>query len=138
MSATDPAQMLEGLKTFLRIPSISTLSEHKPDIRRAAEFVRGELHSAGLAAELIEGSGNPLVYAEWRGAPGKPTDSLLRPLRRAAARSAGRMEIAAFRAGSPRRRSLRARRRRRQGPGLPADQSRGAPAEAAMASCPSM
>jgi len=26
---------LEGLKTFLRIPSISTLSEHKPDIRRA-------------------------------------------------------------------------------------------------------
>ncbi len=73
MSATDPAQMLEGLKTFLRIPSISALSEHKPDIRRAAEFVRGELQSAGLAAELIEGSGNPLVYAEWWGAPGKPT-----------------------------------------------------------------
>ncbi len=33
------AAFLEGLKTFLRIPSISTLSEHKPDIRRAAEFV---------------------------------------------------------------------------------------------------
>ncbi|MGA7241090.1 MAG: dipeptidase [Bryobacteraceae bacterium] len=73
MPATDPAQMLEGLKTFLRIPSISALSEHKPDIRRAAEFVRGELQSAGLAAELIEGAGNPLVYAEWWGAPGKPT-----------------------------------------------------------------
>ena len=29
------ADFLEGLKTFLRIPSISTLSEHKPDIRRA-------------------------------------------------------------------------------------------------------
>ena len=39
---------LEGLKTFLRIPSISTLSEHKPDIRRAAEFVRSELEKAGL------------------------------------------------------------------------------------------
>jgi acetylornithine deacetylase/succinyl-diaminopimelate desuccinylase-like protein len=65
---------LEGLKTFLRIPSISTLSEHKPDIRRAAEFVRGELEKAGLAqAQLIEGAGNPLVYAEWLGAPGKPT-----------------------------------------------------------------
>ena len=25
------------------------------------------------AAELIEGEGNPLVYAEWLGAPGKPT-----------------------------------------------------------------
>jgi acetylornithine deacetylase/succinyl-diaminopimelate desuccinylase-like protein len=65
---------LEGLKTFLRIPSISTLSEHKPDIQRAAEFVQGELESAGLQqAQLIEGQGNPLVYAEWLGAPGKPT-----------------------------------------------------------------
>jgi acetylornithine deacetylase/succinyl-diaminopimelate desuccinylase-like protein len=73
MSTTNPAQILEGLKTFLRIPSISALSEHKPDIRRAAEFVRDELQSAGLSAELIEGPGNPLVYAEWRGAPGKPT-----------------------------------------------------------------
>jgi len=65
---------LEGLKTFLRIPSISTLSEHKPDIQKAAEFVRGELEKAGLQqAQLIEGEGNPLVYAEWLGAPGKPT-----------------------------------------------------------------
>jgi acetylornithine deacetylase/succinyl-diaminopimelate desuccinylase-like protein len=64
---------LEGLKTFLRIPSISTLSEHKPDIRRAAEFVFKELTSAGLTGEIIEGEGNPLVYAEWTGAPGKPT-----------------------------------------------------------------
>ncbi len=65
---------LEGLKTFLRIPSISTLPEHKPDIRRAAEFTLGELRGAGLQnADLIEGEGNPLVYAEWLGAPGKPT-----------------------------------------------------------------
>jgi acetylornithine deacetylase/succinyl-diaminopimelate desuccinylase-like protein len=65
---------LEGLQTFLRIPSISTLTENKPDIRRAAEFVLSELRSAGMTtAELIEGEGNPLVYAEWLGAPGKPT-----------------------------------------------------------------
>jgi acetylornithine deacetylase/succinyl-diaminopimelate desuccinylase-like protein len=68
------AEFLEGLKTFLRIPSISTLSEHKPDIRRAAEFARNEFESMGMAnADLIEGNGNPLVYAEWLGAPGKPT-----------------------------------------------------------------
>ena len=67
------SDFLEGLKAFLRIPSISTLSEHKPDIRRAAEFARAELQNAGLTAELIEGNGNPLVYAEWLGAPGKPT-----------------------------------------------------------------
>jgi acetylornithine deacetylase/succinyl-diaminopimelate desuccinylase-like protein len=65
---------LEGLQAFLRIPSVSALSEHKPDIRRAAEFVRDELLAAGMtSAELIEGKGNPLVYAEWLGAPGKPT-----------------------------------------------------------------
>jgi acetylornithine deacetylase/succinyl-diaminopimelate desuccinylase-like protein len=65
---------LEGLKAFLRIPSISTLPENKPDIRRAAEFALSELRAAGLEnAGLIEGEGNPLVYAEWLGAPGKPT-----------------------------------------------------------------
>src|SRR6266550_3917463 len=67
-------EYLESLKTFLRIPSISTLTEHKPDIQRAAEFVRDALTKGGLQnAALIEGEGNPLVYAEWLGAPGKPT-----------------------------------------------------------------
>jgi acetylornithine deacetylase/succinyl-diaminopimelate desuccinylase-like protein len=67
------SEFVEGLKAFLRIPSISALSEHKPDIRRAAEFALNELRAAGLTGELIEGDGNPLVYAEWLGAPGKPT-----------------------------------------------------------------
>jgi acetylornithine deacetylase/succinyl-diaminopimelate desuccinylase-like protein len=65
---------LEGLKAFLRIPSISPFPENKPDVRRAAEFVRDELTRAGLnKVHLIEGGGNPLVYGEWLGAPGKPT-----------------------------------------------------------------
>ena len=67
---------MDGLKTFLRIPSISTLPEHKPDIRRAAEFCLNELRRAGMnSTELIEGAGgrNPLVYGEWLNAPGKPT-----------------------------------------------------------------
>src|SRR6266508_973856 len=68
------SEYLKGLETFLRIPSISTLPENKPDIRRAAEFVEKELLAAGMTAVgLIEGSGNPLVYGEWLGAPGKPT-----------------------------------------------------------------
>ena len=67
-------RFLEELKTWLRIPSISTEPEHKGDIRRAAEFARDALTAAGCAnAGLIEGEGNPLVYAEWLGAPGKPT-----------------------------------------------------------------
>jgi len=69
------SEFLEGLKTFLRIPSISTLPENKGDVRRAAAFARDELQRAGLAAEFIEdpNGGNPLVYAEWLKAPGKPT-----------------------------------------------------------------
>src|SRR6266571_8368770 len=72
----DRVEFLEGLQAFLRIPSISTLPEHKPDIRRAAEFCLNELQRAGLSsAELIESEQgqNPLVYAEWLNASGKPT-----------------------------------------------------------------
>ena len=73
---TTDSEILEGLKAFLRIPSVSTTPEHKPDIRRAAEFVLGELRQAGMnSAELIESADghNPLVYGEWLAASGKPT-----------------------------------------------------------------
>src|SRR5437879_6469847 len=65
---------MDDLLSFLRIPSISALPEHSADVRRAAEFVRDWLKRAGLEnARLVEGPGNPLVLAEWTGAPGKPT-----------------------------------------------------------------
>jgi len=69
-------QFLTGLTDLLKIPSISTLPEHKPDIRRAAEFIAGELRGMGFdGVELIEGGEDrhPLVYGEWMKAPGKPT-----------------------------------------------------------------
>lgn len=67
---------LEGLTHLLKIPSISTLPEHKPDVRRAADFLVNEFRAMGMErVEIIEGreGQNPLVYAEWMGAPGKPT-----------------------------------------------------------------
>lgn len=64
---------LDELRDFLRIPSISTDPRHKGDVRRAAEWLRERMAEAGLAAELIETAGNPLVYGEWTGAPGRPT-----------------------------------------------------------------
>jgi acetylornithine deacetylase/succinyl-diaminopimelate desuccinylase-like protein len=64
---------LEELKDFLRIPSISTKPEHRDDVLRCADFVIEQLRAAGLDTELIETEGNPLVYGEWCGAPGKPT-----------------------------------------------------------------
>src|SRR5713226_4450995 len=73
---TNNPEPLESLKTFLRIPSISTDPTHKPDIRHAAEFCANELRQAGMTTvELIENEQgwNPLVYADWLNAPGKPT-----------------------------------------------------------------
>ncbi len=67
-------RLLEELKAFLRIPSISTLPEHKADVQRAAEFVAASLRDAGLEnVEIIPTAGHPLVYADWLHAPGKPT-----------------------------------------------------------------
>ena len=67
-------RLLEELKDFLRIPSISTLPEHKPDVQRAAHFVADSLKRAGIEnVEIIPTAGNPLVYGDWLHAPGKPT-----------------------------------------------------------------
>ena len=67
-------RFLNELKELLRIPSISTLAEHKGDVRKAAEFVAAELKRIGLEhVELVPTKGHPLVYADWLHAPGKPT-----------------------------------------------------------------
>ncbi len=67
-------QAVEELKAFLRIPSISTLPDHAPEVRRAAEFLAGELRRIGMEhVEVIETAGHPLVYADHLHAPGKPT-----------------------------------------------------------------
>src|SRR5512142_3522156 len=67
-------RFLEELKDLLRIPSVSTLPEHKEDIRRAAEFVANELQRIGMEhVEVIKTDGHPLVYADWLHAAGKPT-----------------------------------------------------------------
>ena len=79
-SATDAfvtenqGRFLAELKEFLRIPSISTLPENRPDIDRAAEFVESALRRAGMEnVEIIPTAKHPLVYADCLHAPGKPT-----------------------------------------------------------------
>src|SRR5438552_7549544 len=67
-------QHLTELKEFLRIPSVSAKSEHKPDIERAAKWVADNLRAAGLKSiEIVPTALHPLVYAESLEAPGKPT-----------------------------------------------------------------
>lgn len=67
------ARFESDLSDLLRIPSISTLPEHRDDTRRAAHWLAEYLRSMDLPVELIETAGYPLIYAEWLGAPGRPT-----------------------------------------------------------------
>src|SRR5271168_3591765 len=65
---------LKELEEFLRIPSVSAQSEHKPDIERAASWVAEKLRAAGLdKVEILPTKMHPLVYGESLRAPGKPT-----------------------------------------------------------------
>jgi acetylornithine deacetylase/succinyl-diaminopimelate desuccinylase-like protein len=66
-------QFVKDLKSFLAIPSVSADSRHKSDCRRAAEWVRDRFTACGLATELVETPGHPIVYAEWIGAPDATT-----------------------------------------------------------------
>ena len=67
-------QRLESYFELLRIPSISTLPEHAPDIRRAAEWIAAELTRIGFEhGEVAETGGHPVVYADWLHADGAPT-----------------------------------------------------------------
>jgi acetylornithine deacetylase/succinyl-diaminopimelate desuccinylase-like protein len=67
-------QHLAELLEFLRIPSVSAKTEHKPDIERAARWVADKLHAAGFnSVQVVPTNLHPLVYAESLEAPDKPT-----------------------------------------------------------------
>ncbi|MDO5036636.1 MAG: dipeptidase [Porphyromonas sp.] len=58
-------RFLEELFELMRIPSISSKSEHKPDMLRCAEAWKGLLLKSGMdKAEVMPTEGNPVVYAE--------------------------------------------------------------------------
>ena len=58
-------QSLDELKDLLRIPSVSTLPEHKPDMQRAAEWLAVRMKKAGLTSvAVMPTDGHPVVYAE--------------------------------------------------------------------------
>jgi acetylornithine deacetylase/succinyl-diaminopimelate desuccinylase-like protein len=65
---------LSELKDFLSIPSISTLSEHKPDMVRAAEWLARQLREIGFEnVQVAPTGGHPVVYGEWLRMSGRPT-----------------------------------------------------------------
>ncbi len=63
---THRERFLEELKALLRIPSISTLPEHKPDVERAAQWLADHLRAIGVpSVEIVPTDGHPVVYGEW-------------------------------------------------------------------------
>jgi acetylornithine deacetylase/succinyl-diaminopimelate desuccinylase-like protein len=60
---------LDRLCEWLRIPSVSTLPAHAPDVQRAAQWAREALSGLGMhKVEVVQTQGHPIVFAEWMGA----------------------------------------------------------------------
>ena len=63
----------EALLEFARIPSISALPEHAPDMVAAAEWVADRLRRVGATdVEVVPTALHPIVYARIHEAPGAP------------------------------------------------------------------
>jgi acetylornithine deacetylase/succinyl-diaminopimelate desuccinylase-like protein len=61
------------LTEFLRIPGISSVDSHAPDVRRAAEWLLARVRRTGFDAAIYETPGHPVVYAELCRYPDVPT-----------------------------------------------------------------
>ena len=71
---THENRFLEELFELIRIPSISSLPDHKPDMYRAAEKWKEILLAAGAdKAVVMETEGNPVTYGEKMVDPNAPT-----------------------------------------------------------------
>ena len=67
-------ERLDEYQAFLRIPSISALSEHASDIRIAADWLADQLRDIGIEnVEVAPTGGHPVVYGEWLHAEDAPT-----------------------------------------------------------------
>jgi acetylornithine deacetylase/succinyl-diaminopimelate desuccinylase-like protein len=67
-------QYLDELKEWVAIPSVSTQSEHAGDVQHMAKRLAGELKRLGMTrVDIMPTKRHPILYAEWLGAPGKPT-----------------------------------------------------------------
>ncbi|MEW4451939.1 dipeptidase [Bremerella sp. JC817] len=63
---------VESLKELLRIPSVSTDSRHKGDVKAAAEWVADRFRELNFETQVIPTEGHPIVFAQSPPVPGKP------------------------------------------------------------------
>jgi acetylornithine deacetylase/succinyl-diaminopimelate desuccinylase-like protein len=67
-------RFLEELFGLLRIPSISSIADHKPDMQKCAEYWRDQMLKAGAdKAQVMPTDGHPVVYGEKIIDPSAPT-----------------------------------------------------------------
>lgn len=65
---------LSEVKDFIAIPSVSSQSNHQPDMVKCAEWVARQMRTIGMKnVQIFPTPGHPIVYSEWLGAPGAPT-----------------------------------------------------------------
>lgn len=63
------ANHLTALYDFLKIPSVSTDSAFKEDVKKAGQYVYDYLKEIGFShLETIETKGHPIIYGEYKGA----------------------------------------------------------------------
>ena len=66
--------ILRRLEALLRLPSVSTDPAYAGGMASAREFLMDRLRALGLDdVQLLDGGGQPAIYAAWQGAPGRPT-----------------------------------------------------------------
>jgi acetylornithine deacetylase/succinyl-diaminopimelate desuccinylase-like protein len=71
--AQQAATFEDELCQLLRIPSVSAVSAHKGDVRKAGGWVLDQFRKLGFDAELVETAGHPVVFAQSPHVEGAPT-----------------------------------------------------------------
>jgi acetylornithine deacetylase/succinyl-diaminopimelate desuccinylase-like protein len=68
------SRFLKELKEFIGMPSVSAQPQHAGEVKNCAIWLVEQLHKIGLSRALIFPTDrHPIVYGEWKGAPGSPT-----------------------------------------------------------------
>lgn len=67
------AKSLKQLKEFLKIPSVSSQSIHKEDMRKCSLWVCDFLKKLSIKSEILETGGHPIVFGEYNRSDDVPT-----------------------------------------------------------------
>src|SRR5262245_47721047 len=73
-SRTHRSRFVAELKDFVRFPSVSAQPGHARSVRQCADWLADHLRHLGrVRVRVVPTPRHPVVCAEWRHAPGRPT-----------------------------------------------------------------